>query len=114
MLNVKFKEWFKPAMNVKNGHVCCLCCGGPTAALKMNIRMYNGFGGWTIKKDGGLFYGEMKDYDEAPTLMTFENKAREEPESCWEAELYLPLRGAIYQRHVYNMWVLIETNPGFA
>ena len=76
--------------------------------------MYNGFGWWTIKKDGILVYCEMKDYEEAPTLLKFENMARKEPESEWIAELYLPLRGAIYQRHGYNSWVLIETNLGFA
>lgn len=114
MLNVRSKPWFKPGMKAKDGHKGCLCCPGPTDTLKMNTRMSNGFGGWTILKDGKLVYSEMKDYDEAPTLQKFENMARREPESEWVAELYLPLRGATYQRHGRNMWVLVETNMGFA
>lgn len=115
MLNVKEKSWFRPAKE-KGIHHGCLCCGGTVTKLSMRTRLYNGFGGWTIVKDGTLFFMEdtHKEYYEAPTLLKFEKLAREEPESEWVAELYLPLRGATYQRHGYNMWVLIDSNPGFA
>lgn len=116
MLNVQTKDWFKPALQKGDKrHVGCLCCGGADDVLSMRTRMYNGFGGWTVTKDGvPVSSMENVDYDQAPTILKFEKMARNEPESCWEASLYLPLRGAIYQRHGYNMWVLIETNPGFA
>ena len=115
MLNVKSKTWYKPGMKEKDGHVGCLCCPGSTEKLSMRERMYNGFGGWTVRKDGETMSSmDNADYDKAPTILKFEKMAREEPEACWEAELDLPLRGAIYQRHGHNTWVLIETNSGFA
>ncbi len=113
MLNVQTKDWFKPAIN-KGIHHGCLCCGGTVTKLSMRTRMYNGFGGWTVLKDGAMIFCHDGEYEDAPTILKFEKMAREEPESCWEAQLYLPLRGATYQRHGYNMWVIIESNPGFA
>ncbi len=114
MLNVQAQSWYRPGMNVKNGHRSCLCCPGPTETLSLDTAIYFGFGGWTIRKDGILFFQGTDDYDEAPTLLKFEELAREEPLSEWVAELYSPLRGATYQRHGYDNWVLIETNEGFA
>jgi hypothetical protein len=116
MLNVQSKPWFRPGLpKGAKKHVGCLCCGGSVDNLSMKTRLYNGFGGWTVFKDDTIVSNmDNVGYDEAPTLLRFENMARKEPESEWRAELYLPLRGATYQRHGYNMWVLIETNPGFA
>lgn len=113
MLNVKDKTWYKPG-KTEGIHVGCLCCPGPTKTLPMNTRLYNGFGGWIIKVDGGLIHCAQNEYEDAPTLMKFENMARKDPEREWVAEIYLPLRGATYQRHGYNSWVLVETNMGFA
>lgn len=115
MLNVKSKPWFRPAKE-KGIHQGCLCCGGTVTKLSMKTRMYNGFGGWVVKKDNEIVYmGDSNlEFNEFPTILKFENIARKEPESCWEAELYLPLRGATYQRHGHNWWVLVDSNPGFA
>lgn len=115
MLNVQSKSWFRPGMDMEKVHRGCLCCPGTTESLKMNTRLYNGFGGWSIKRNGMMFFCDQTgDYNKAPTLLKFEKLARKEPEECWEAELYLPLRGGVYQRHGYNSWVLIESNEGFA
>jgi hypothetical protein len=114
MLNVKEKPWFKPA-KTKGIHQGCLCCGGTVTKLSMRTRMYNGFGGWSICKNGSMIFCDQSgEYETAPTILKFEKMAREEPEEEWTAELYLPLRGATYQRHGYNMWVLVDSNEGFA
>lgn len=107
-------KWWKPS--IKGGMGACACCPATVEKLDMHTRMYQAMGGWVIFKDGKQFYmGDFnKEFEEYPTLMKFENLARKEPDVEWRAELNLPLRSGIYQRHGENCWVLIEKGEGFA
>ena len=106
--------WWKPAIEGVSGD--CLCCPATVDKLPLNTRMYNGFGGWVIIKDGKQFYrGDSNlEFEEYPTLLKFEKLAKKEPDVEWLADLNLPLRSGTYQRHGDNTWVLIEKGDGFA
>ena len=110
----QFRGW-KPAIN-KGIHAGCLCCPGTVTKLSMKTRMYSGFGGWMISRNKKLVYmGDSNlDFNEYPTILKFENMARKDPNANWLATIELPLRGGTYQRHGKNLWVLIESNQGFA
>lgn len=114
---------FKKENPCTKPYIGCLNCGAgemksdkKKITARMNTRIYNGFGGWTITKNGKLiFMGEQdKEFHEYPTLMKFENMARKDPNHDWRAECFLPLRDATYQRQGKNEWVLIKSGPGFA
>ena len=94
----------------------CLNCGYTEDILPMKTKLYNGFGGWDITKNGEHYFSEdvNKEYDEAKTLSYIERMAKLEPECDWRANLNLPLRSAVYQRHGKSKWVLIERGQGFA
>ena len=94
----------------------CLNCGYTEDKLPMRTRLYSGFGGWDITKDGEHYFNEDsdKEYDEAKTLSYIERRAKLEPECDWRANLNLPLRSATYQRHGKSKWVLVERGQGFA
>ena len=57
---------------------------------------------------------EIKDFNKSKTLLMIEKQARLEPEEDWRAIFDSGLRGAVYQRHGLNKWVLVEKNKGFA
>jgi len=101
---------------IKGGVSGCLNCGYTEDVLPMKTKLYNGFGGWTITKDGELYFSESVDneYDNAKTLSYIERKAKLEPECDWRANLDLPLRSAVYQRHGKSKWVLVKRGHGFA
>ena len=94
----------------------CLNCGYTEDILPMKTRLYQGFGGWHISKNGEYFFSEdvNKEYDEAKTLSYIERMAKLEPECDWRAHLDLPLRSAVYQRQGKSKWVLVERGRGFA
>ena len=94
----------------------CLNCGYTEDILPMKTKLYNGFGGWVITKNGEHYFSEdvNKEYDEAKTLSYIERMAKLEPECDWRANLNLPLRSAVYQRHGKSKWVLVERGQGFA
>ena len=94
----------------------CLNCGYTEDILPMKTKLYNGFGGWDITKNGEHYFSEdvNKEYDEAKTLSYIERMAKLEPECDWRANLNLPLRSAVYQRHGKSKWVLVERGQGFA
>ncbi len=97
-------------------HSGCLNCPGTTKTLKMNRRVGVGFGFAGITKDGELMWSEPIDsvWAHFPTMMTFENMAREDPNHDWRAIMDGPLHGETYQRHDKNKWVLVKSNIGFA
>ena len=99
-------------------HQGCLNCPSPTKTLKMNRRIAVGFGFAGITKNGEIIWHEPMcdeyDWRELPTLMTFENMARKEPDNDWRVIMDGPLHGEIYQRHDRNLWVMIDSNRGFA
>ena len=101
---------------IKGKHIGCLNCGGNDQKLPMRTRLYNGFGGWSITKDGKYYFTEKMDldFDKNKTLSYIERRAKSEPESDWRAIVFLALRGATYQRQGKSNWVLVKENKGFA
>lgn len=106
----------KKEMDGKTKHVGCVCCGGAEDILPMETRLYSGFGGWTIYKDGQHYFIEDsdKEWEENKMLSEIEEEAKKFPKSKWEAHLFLPLREAEYERADCGNWVLIKTGMGFA
>ncbi len=106
----------KKQMESKKQHIGCLCCGGSEEILPMDTRLYNGFGGWCIVKDGQHYFAEEsdKEWEENRMLSEIEEEAKKFPKSKWEANLFLPLRETYYERADCGNWVLIKTGMGFA
>ena len=102
----------KPLKNVHHG---CLNCGGTEQILDMETRLYMGYGGWTITRDGKVFFVEdsNKEWEETKQLKDIEKIARRDPNHDWRAGFDLALRGGTYQRY-RGKWYLIESNQGFA
>ena len=108
-------KW-KKEKPIEGGFGSCLCCPVTVDKLSMNTKIIAGFGMAQITKNDECIYDEEPniEWDDAPTLMKFENMARKDPDNDWQFELRLPLRDARYQRHGRNCWVLVERGLGFA
>ena len=103
-------------MKIANKHVGCLNCGGTEDILPLNTVLYYGFGGYAVYKNGKHFYsgdpqGEWKSYKK---LLYIEKIAAKSMKAQWEVRLDNPLRGATWRRRAEGVWVLTETNRGFA
>ncbi len=111
------KSWYVKPLK-KDIHHGRLNCGGTSENLDLETRLYNGFGGWQITKNGDLFFQEdcrqEKAWEENKQLSEFEKIAQQDPGHDWRAIFDLPLSGGQYQRHGENKWVLISSNQGFA
>ncbi len=109
-------EWTKEKPYEGKPHQGCLNCPPVTKKAKMYIPVSVGFGEASVTKDGEVIFRETPEIEwkDIPTLMTFENMARKDPEHDWRLTLYAPLRGRVYQRHGKTNWVLIESDKGFA
>lgn len=94
----------------------CVHCPPSYTQLKMSEKIIAGFGTTMILKNKKVIYSEKPnlEWEDAPTLMKFENMARKSPQADWRYILNLPLRDAEYQRQGKNKWVLIKTGMGFA
>lgn len=101
---------------IEGGIKPCLNCGVIHRRLKMTARIAVGFGYAGVTKDGKEVWSEPHNYDwgDLPTLMTFENMARKEPDADWRAIIDGPLSMREYQRHGRNEWVLVRKGMGFA
>jgi len=101
---------------LKGGVSGCLNCGYTESKLEMRTRLYNGFGGWSITKNGEFYFAEdaRLEFDECRTLSYIERRAKLEPDCDWRANLDLPLRSAVYQRQGKSKWILVERGQGFA
>lgn len=110
------KEWYIKPLDTKKIHHGCLNCGGTEDILSMDTVLYNSFGGWKITKNGELFFEEDMDKEwlKNKKMNEIEQIAKKDPDNDWRAIVYLPLRGATYQRYADNKWVCIESNEGFA
>ena len=110
--------WYIKPLNTKNIFHGCLNCGGTEQTLDLETRLYNGFGGWNVTKDGELYFMEAayieKDWKEWKQLKEIEEEAKKDPNHDWRCNYNLPFRGGSYQRHDNDKWVLIESNRGFA
>jgi hypothetical protein len=93
----------------------CLCCPGSEGMLAMDTVLYNGFGGYTVERDGELFYmgDPNQKWERFKKLRTIEKVAACDPKHQWRVTLLNPLRGATWERH-RGKWHLIDTNMGFA
>lgn len=93
----------------------CLNCPSSEDVLPLNTKLYNGFGGYSVWKNGKFFFaGDPNgEWDSFPTLRKFENRARKQG-GRWKVVLDNPLRGATWTRQEDGKWILTETNRGFA
>lgn len=93
----------------------CLCCPRTEDLLEMGTVLYQGFGGYHVKKDEEIFYWADSDLEwkKYKTLADIEKSAKRSPKSKWIVILNNPLRGATWERK-RGKWYLIETNQGFA
>ncbi len=109
-------ERFKLLPPVKGGHSGCLNCGYTEELLPLRTRLYYGFGGWNITKDGKPYFQEDsdKEFHENKTLCYIERRAKLEPDCDWRAHFDSPMRDAFYQRQGTSKWVLVEKGIGFA
>lgn len=83
----------------------------------MDKQICVGFGSAVITKDDGRFYdgeSDLLDDREPLTIGHIEAIARQDPDHDWRACFYGPLHGETYQRQGDNLWVMIESNMGFA
>ena len=105
-------EILKP---IKSTHVGCLCCPGNESDLCMDTVLYTGFGGWSIHKNGELYYmgDQNTEWEDEKKLSDIEKEAALDPDNDWRAKVFLPLRGATYQRQ-NGKWILVDENIGFA
>ena len=94
----------------------CSCCPPISPALSMDSRVAVGFGSAGILKDGRDIWHETAAvaWQDFPTLQTFEDMAKEDPDHDWVAYMYGPLHGEVYQRQGDDLWVLVEKDEGFA
>jgi hypothetical protein len=104
-------EILKP---IQSKQTSCPCCASIEQHLDFETKLYNGFGGWMITKNGECYYqAENGDWENSKTLREIELEAKLNPNNNWMAILFTPLRGAEYQRQ-NDKWVLVEQNEGFA
>lgn len=94
----------------------CLNCPQTEDVLEMDTVLYNGFGGYSVKRNGETYYrGDANEnFNSFKTLQQIEAIAQKTPEDKWEVVLDNPLRGATWERRINGNWELIETNQGFA
>lgn len=105
-------NWQPPLERMNVG---CLCCGSLQLHLAFDTVLYMGFGGWSVTKNGEMFYWADSDteWGDFKTLKDIESDAIKEPDADWRAVCDTPLHGETYQRQ-NDKWVLIEQNLGFA
>jgi hypothetical protein len=94
----------------------CLNCPTAEQKLPLNTKLYQGFGGYAVYKDGVYFWSADNDleWDKNPTVRKVENMVKIDEKAEWEIRLDLPLRSAVWKRESKNNWVLIKTGEGFA
>jgi len=109
-------EWTKLPPYQGHVHQDCLICPVPLRKAKMYKRVAVGFGFAGIEKDGEILYSEPYNasWEDIPTLMTFENMARKDPDHDWRLILDGPLHGEEYQRQGRTLWIMVKSNKGFA
>lgn len=110
----KKPKWWKPA--IENKGMACLCCDTTTDILPLTTKLYTGFGGWCILKNGELFFEDDRDveFEDFKDLQHVEELIGDDNENEYVARFDSPLRDTQHQRHAKNTWVLIEKGLGFA
>ena len=94
------------------------CLHAPPVSHKLSIRtrLGVGFGFAGVTRDGKIVWAEEPgdEFGDGPTMQTFENMARKDPDHDWRAVEDGPLRNQTWQRHGRNLWVLVISGEGFA
>lgn len=105
-------EKLKP---IKKKNAGRLCCNSLNSHLPFDTVLYMGFGGWSVTKNGELFYMGDNDteWDKFKTLADIERTAKRHAKDDWRAECFTPLHGETYQRQ-RGKWVLVDENLGFS
>ncbi|KQC02080.1 hypothetical protein [Pedobacter sp. Hv1] len=101
---------------IKSTHLGCACCPGNNQILSYETRLYYGFGGYLVLKNGNIYY-QASSGDEffgSKTLLDIEKEVCSDHENDYRIILSLPLRGAEWQRNLDGNWYLISENSGFA
>lgn len=76
-----------------------------------------GFGSADAFNDAGFHYDGESDYaktGEAKTIGDIEAIAKLDPDHDWKVTFNGPLHGETYQRQGEGIWVMVESNMGFA
>lgn len=84
--------------------------------LDIETKMYTGFGGWTVYRNGEILYYQQQheEFDDAKSISDIETMIGDDDENEYTACFLGPLSDAIYQRHSKNHWMLVEQGDGFA
>lgn len=101
---------------VQKANQGCACCPVPAIHASMDKVICAGFGSAQAYNDAGFFYdgGDLDNWDNAKTIGDIESIAKLDPDHDWQVTFVGPLHGETYQRHGDGLWVMIETNEGFA
>ena len=107
-----------PVVNKKNVHTGCLLCS-TTRHPKVSMRRKICGDFDYISKNGkevysGIWDGSEYQWDNAPTLMKFENMARKDPGADWRYTRITALHDEEYQRQGRNLWVMVKSGMGYA
>lgn len=103
-------EWEKlpPVEKPNQG---CACCPVPAIHLPLDAYLHPGFGGvWVTRDDDSVGY----EVGELTQLSHIEALALDDPDHDWRVQIDGPLHGETYQRQGEGLWVMVETNRGFA
>jgi len=106
-----------PAIEPSGIHQGCLCCPTPTVHADLEKQICVGFGSAIATRNGQCIYdgeADLQQDKEPKTIGEIEEIAKLEPDEDWRIEFYGPLHGETYQRQGENLWVMIESNMGFA
>ena len=105
-----------PVVDRDDVHIGCLNCSTTQWPKVSMLRKIWGEG--TIIKNNKTVYDARMENDvsweNAPTLMKFENMARKDPDADWRYEHISALHEEEYQRQGKNNWVMIRSGMGYA
>ena len=102
---------FTKLPQLEHGYVGCLNCGPHPTTMPVNTPLAVGFGVVSVSKDGEVIWNGD---DEHVWLRRFEWRAAKDPDHDWRVKFDSPMKMNVYQRQGENLWVLVETGPGFA
>lgn len=95
----------------------CSCCPIPSIHAGMDKMIAVGFGSATAYNDAGFYYDGERDYcdgKEPKTIGDIEAIAKLDPDHDWQVCFVGPLHGETYQRQGDGLWIMVESNIGFA
>ena len=102
-------DWRLPPIEKPNQG--CACCPVPAIHRELDSYLHPGFGGVEVTRDDE-YAGH--DCGEHTQLSHIEALAKDDPEHDWRVEIIGPLHGETYQRQGEGLWVMVESNQGFA